>query len=793
MKLRSLLLGWIIVLMSMPTWAQEVDVTTVLADTKTFIFDNGESTVKGYVYAVLEAETNCCGDDRIYLEVKIDPSGYVLSAKPLTGSNDCFKQSAVDIVKNIRWDAAEFKGPKSVYFEIKPNVECVEGRENTYVALEIFNNELLAPGSTSGAGESAPQVAASPTEEEADPEVLENLINVTVGEAEGTEEPASEGVAAAEGEEATFGVVTDEPAPRPADPPATAGAEEVRVPTRGGDPTPAEQAEAERVAQQQELEQLRSQLENMREQEEARRRELAAREEARRAQEEAAAAAMALEDNTEEYPPASDEGDVGELWLPGGDGEGMEGDGSFGGDEGMDSGMGGGDEDRLREEIERLRQERIALEETKRQREADMMRAMEDTRRDNEQIIRLEEEIAARQEEAARVREEMELRRLEEERMQADEARMREEEEYQRMMDEINRLQAEAQAKIAALEAQKADLNRMAELAKKREQEIALERAIREKERQKRLEEVRIGIMSSGMPITSVGSQETDLDALMANLDLSAEADSEALEILVQQIQQMKLEMARLQNQIRDLGGEPATSPVSSSSYTSSYTSSYGGGDDDKGTARGGTTPTTGGGGDGKVRNGATDTSWRDTDYRDPNVDPSLYPTVKPEPAPQQPAPQQPTVDEPVGTDTPVQEPVSTRYDSRRGYTNNLDDEHENTTGPTVRVREYITGRDAMKQKITDELAAGGVCGLAQALFSVTVDPQGKVVSHDVLGANTTAVELQLMTVLPTLQFQPAGVRFNQTLYLEFKAEVPCEGQDRINLRDVDPLLDTDN
>ena len=81
--------------------------------------------------------------------------------------------------------------------------------------------------------------------------------------------------------------------------------------------------------------------------------------------------------------------------------------------------------------------------------------------------------------------------------------------------------------------------------------------------------------------------------------------------------------------------------------------------------------------------------------------------------------------------------------------------------------------------------------GLAQALFSVTVDPQGKVVSYDVLGANNSSVEVELSTVLPTLQFQPANVRFDQTLYLEFKAEVPCEGEDRVNLRDVDPLLDT--
>ena len=268
--------------MVLPTLAQEVDVATVLADTKTFIFDNGENTVKGYVYAQLEAKTACCGDDRIYLEVKIDPSGYVLSAKPLTGSNACFKQSAVDIVKNIRWDAAEFKGPKSVYFEIKPNVECSDSRSNEYVALEVFNNEILAPGSTTSDG--APAEIASAEPDPADPEVLEELISATTSsegentepEVPATEEPDPapvEEVAAEKVEptEAEFeGIVTDEPAPRPADPPAQVAAEEVR-PSGGvsrGEVEASEQAEAERVAQQQEIENLRLELERMRVEEE---------------------------------------------------------------------------------------------------------------------------------------------------------------------------------------------------------------------------------------------------------------------------------------------------------------------------------------------------------------------------------------------------------------------------------------------------------------------------------------------------------------------------------------------
>lgn len=803
-------------LMALPSWAQEIDVAQVLADTKTFIFDNGENTVKGYVYAVLENETNCCGEDRIYLEVKIDPSGYVISAKPLTGSNECFRLSAVDIVKNIRWDAEEFKGPKSVYFEIKPNVECTDGRDNEYVAIETFNNEILAPGSTTSEGETAPQVAATEEEPvEADPEQLEDLINVTSGEAEGEEEPAEaagkEEVATAEAdpvEEPFEGVVTEEPAPRPADPPvaeAEPETKEVRNVTRS-EVAPSEAAEAERVAQQQELQQLRGQLEQLRAEEEKRRRELAAREEARRRQEEAERTRQEAEQET--YA-ASEEGEQGGLWLPGSEEETAmaEEEGTFG-----DGGMGSmSEEDRLREEIERLRQERVELEQAKRQREQEVMQAIENTRRDNEQILRLEEEIAARQEEAARVREEMELRRLEEERMRVDEARQREEEEYQRMMDEIARLQAEAEAQIANLEAQKAELDRMTELRKKREQEIALERAIREKERKKRMEEVRLGIMSDGIPITSLDEQGQNLEGMMADIDLSAEADSEALQILIQQIQQMKLEMARLQQQIRDLGGEPATPSMSSSS--SSYATrgsdySYGGGDG-QGTVRGGGDggdddkgSTNGGGGNGnKEKSGAEDTSWRNIDYRDPNADPSLYPnrpaptptpTESPRPA-TQPQTQPQAADNGSDSEQSTPQEVSTRFDPRRGYTNNLDSEHDNLPGPKASVRDYIAGRDAMKDKIKADLKAGGVCGLAQALFSVTLDPQGNVVDYDVLGANSEAVELQLMTVLPTLQFQPAQVNYNQELYLEFKAEIVCEGGDRVNLRNVNPILETGN
>lgn len=125
-------------------YAQGVDVTKITADTKTYLFNDGKNTVRNYIYDRLQAQTSCCGSDRIYLEVKVDPSGYVISAKALTGKNDCLKESVIDIVKNIKWDAADFKGPKSIYFEVKPEIGC-EGRKNEYVKIETFNNPLLAP------------------------------------------------------------------------------------------------------------------------------------------------------------------------------------------------------------------------------------------------------------------------------------------------------------------------------------------------------------------------------------------------------------------------------------------------------------------------------------------------------------------------------------------------------------------------------------------------------------------------------------------------------------------------
>ncbi len=118
--------------------AQVFDVTKAIADPFTFIFNDGTNTVQGYIYSTLEKSTKCCGNDAIYLEIKIDPNGSTISAKALTGKNECYKKSIVDIIKHIRWNTANIKSPKSVYLEVKPLLACAnKPDDNQYVEIPL--------------------------------------------------------------------------------------------------------------------------------------------------------------------------------------------------------------------------------------------------------------------------------------------------------------------------------------------------------------------------------------------------------------------------------------------------------------------------------------------------------------------------------------------------------------------------------------------------------------------------------------------------------------------------------
>jgi hypothetical protein len=114
----------------------QVDIANARANPKTFIFDDDKHTVHGYIYNTLKEKAACCGNDAIYLEVKFDQSGIVTSAKTLTGKNECYKKSIVDIVQSVKWDATGVTGTKTIYFEVKPILPCSGSPgENVYKAI----------------------------------------------------------------------------------------------------------------------------------------------------------------------------------------------------------------------------------------------------------------------------------------------------------------------------------------------------------------------------------------------------------------------------------------------------------------------------------------------------------------------------------------------------------------------------------------------------------------------------------------------------------------------------------
>ncbi len=156
--------------------AQDFDVTKWKADPLTMVFDDGNHTVTGYIYDVLRASTNCCGNDAVYLEVVFDKNGYVIESKTLTGKNECYMKSIVDIVKSIRWDATGVVGKRTTYFDVKPILACAgDADENVYAPVAILNN---------------PVATTSVTEEEEDEFLDEEEESVTAVVKEEIEEKA---------------------------------------------------------------------------------------------------------------------------------------------------------------------------------------------------------------------------------------------------------------------------------------------------------------------------------------------------------------------------------------------------------------------------------------------------------------------------------------------------------------------------------------------------------------------------------------------------------------------------
>ncbi|MEL6133215.1 MAG: hypothetical protein AAFR59_07585, partial [Bacteroidota bacterium] len=729
----------------------------------------------------LEQKTSCCGSDRIYLEVRVDPSGYVLHAKPLTGKNDCFKNSAVDIVKNVKWNASDLRGPKAVYLEIKPNIESCDGRDNVYKQLPIYHNEKLDPqGNLAQGGPTAssqnkppkvePEVKTQPTPTPPAKDPVVTTPPPKTQEPIKKEEPVTK--------PATNPVATQTPPPpkkevdtKMSTPMASAADNTDNTPVTTM-PQPQSQtldeakaeADEKRSASEDEIRMLREKLSSMREQEAQRQQKEAARQaklEQRR---------LAREAAEEEKRNRDAFGNSADLFSddPYGTGDSDSGDGfSAEGDQGGD------EEARMQQQIEELRASIQEIADRNRQREDEIRAALEAQQEANRDILRIEEEIAARQEDVERYREEKELAQMTEDRVRVEEEQLKDQDEYQRLIDEINRLQSEAEAKIAELESKKKELENIDKIKTMREQEIVLQRQKRETERQLYLEQVRLSLASQGTPVVALSDDtqgatgNQDLMALIP--DMTAEVDSEKLKILINAMSQMQLEIQRLQEQIRLLGGTPATpSATTANPYVSPTTSGR-----SKGSTKGGQKN--------GQKNAGTDDSWKNINYVDPSADPDSYQKV----APQNQNPTSRGNDRSPGAG----------YTPDRGYDPDPShrDTHVNTEGSKFVPREYVGGKMAMKDFIKGQLKDGGICGFAQALVSVTLDPKGNVKSSQVLASNSDMVKLQLGSILSKLKFDEADVRYDQTIYFEFKAEILCAGKaNEVNLKEVESIIKND-
>lgn len=91
----------------------------IKADPNTLMFSDGEHSVKGYIYSILEGATQCVGTDKVWIEVGISPDGMTKRVRT-SGYNSCYYKSVIDIVQNIKWDVDAAPGVDKISFTIEP-------------------------------------------------------------------------------------------------------------------------------------------------------------------------------------------------------------------------------------------------------------------------------------------------------------------------------------------------------------------------------------------------------------------------------------------------------------------------------------------------------------------------------------------------------------------------------------------------------------------------------------------------------------------------------------------------
>ena len=84
-----------------------------------------------------------------------------------------------------------------------------------------------------------------------------------------------------------------------------------------------------------------------------------------------------------------------------------------------------------------------------------------------------------------------------------------------------------------------------------------------------------------------------------------------------------------------------------------------------------------------------------------------------------------------------------------------------------------------MKTYLRENLKKAGVCGVTHVLAEVNVDRSGNVTSYKVLKTTPEEVVGKLPSILLGMKFKtnPATAPYSQTMYVEFKGEIRCEGK----------------
>lgn len=730
----------------------QVDVTQVLADTKTYMFNDGKNNVKSYVSEQLQSQTSCCGDESLYMEVRIDPSGYAKEVKVLTGKNECLKKSAMDIVKNIKWNTAELKGPKTVYFEVKPSIAC-DGRNNTYVAIPVTNNPLLAE---SGAAPAQPAAT--------EPVVAQPVVATTT--------PAPQPVVSQPQPTTQPAVAVAQPQPAPAQPQVVPTQPQVapRQSSPAAPTTPAAAPKKSKEETQREIEQLQAQLNELKaakEREaatryEKERQEAAAKREAEQKIEQSKVAVEAdarsrreEQERKRREMEARNKPKKQEDENPYGYGKTYDYDApapedapaqsAKGGKAVAVSGKRGIEGDTAKTKVDPAISEQIALErrikelevkikeeelirQKNAQEQANLYKQIEESRRKQREI----EEIEARKKEQA------ELDRLAAEKKLAEERQKQNQDAIERIMKEIGLLQEEISKKTQEIEKAKSDAIALDSKRLQKEQEIQMNRAVREAN------------MQPVQPVPGIA---------IAPVPMPAKGDTSKMALLLYQVQMLTQTVNALQTRLTMMGSTPAQTTTVGRGLENT---------DPRNTVKGsnkGTSSSPAIVSSSQARTAANDDSWKKVDYAYVKSGEDGMANKE-------------MIEKSIAENKRLAGATAPKANTNSGTAtaaNDHEDMHKNMPGPVLSQPQYVEGEQAMKDQIRNQLHMSGVCGLAQAAFEVTVTPRGDVVAYRILAANTQQVYSLMPGILSGLKFKPSNNRFNQTTYLEFKTDIRCD------------------